>query len=812
MAEKKSIDIVADRVDRLACSKCGHHMDLSEVEPFNEIVCPKCNTKQVAPMRLGAFLLIKEMGKGGMGSVYRAFDQTLGRYVAIKVMQKHLAEDRKFADNFIREARAAAALNHPHVVQIYSCGQERGQLYIVMELVDGGRLDEMIEGGKALDEVFTLEVGVQVAKGLEAANDIGLIHGDIKPANILFDKQQHAKVVDFGLARFHAQQHLQPGEIWGTPYYIAPEKVRSQKEDQRADIYSLGATLFHVLAGYPPFEGDTAKDVVLARLKSPAISLLSVRPSLQPETSDVIARTLEQEPSRRYPTYKSLLADLEEALRVARQRHGMPAKTQKKTSRKPVIIGALIVLALAGGVFLLGRGREEIEEELPPHFRPITAEVTEQPAKPDEPKPPTRPEIVYVVQPFSDEAQAGIENAVKAWAGDDLNKYEGTMSELFGAMPRVGVERVWVSLLQAVPGFAEDREGHMIRSLRGIHDAQLRELEDDQPHPGAMPQALARFMVGRIGRDEVMNVADEWPDWFGHFARFLFAADRIRQGEIDAGLTELETYLATESDEAEWPYHYQDMARKWLETITEWHTFRDERAEEAGNRALRALRGYRRSAPPMLHGAIDAEIVRTEERIEQDKAAEEAAQREAVAASIEKDMETIESVREALFALVQSRDFRRAAVRARQEASPLQTDEGREALALLMESYERMESLKRFIIREIDRNPIPQRVAPELGGDAMSASLTGIRVSLGGHGTMMRSWDQIGERLIATLAEYYIAQLPEDERADMTLSLAVFAYQSRGMRPARMYADRAIELDESLRDKARALMPELDID
>ncbi len=811
MANKKSIDIAADRVDRMACPRCGYYMDLSGMEPFSAIVCPTCSAQQVVPMRLGSFLLIREMGKGAMGAVYRAFDQTLGRYVAIKVMQKHLAEDRTFADNFIREARAAAALNHPHVVQIYSCGKERGQLYIVMELVDGGRLDEMIEHGEALDEVFTLEVGVQVAMGLEAANDIGLIHGDIKPANILFDKQQHAKVVDFGLARFHAQQHLLPGEIWGTPYYIAPEKVRSQKEDQRADIYSLGATLFHVLAGHPPFEGETAKEVVLARLKSPAISLLSVRPSLQPETADVIARTLEQEPSRRYPTYKSLLADMEEALRVARQRHGMPTKTQTKTVRKPASMGALLVLVLAGGVFLLGRGREDVKEELPPHIRPITAEVTEQPAEPDEPKPPIRPEIVYAVQPFSDEAQADIEKAVEAWKEGDLSTYEKTMTELFGAMPRVGVERVWVGLLQAVPGFAENREGDMMRALRGIHDAQLRELEDDQPHPGAMPQALAQFMVGRIGEDDVMNVAKEWPDWFGDFAQFLFAADGVRQGDIDTGRAELETYLARPPDEVAWPYHYQVVAKEWLDTITEWHAFKDEKAEEAAQCALRALREYRRSAPLMLHGAIDLEIARKEERIAQEEAAEENEQREARAAKIQEDMEKMESVREELLPLVQSRDFRRAATRARQMALPLQTDEGRDALTLLTDSYERMESLKRFIIRGIDRNPIPQRVASELGGDAMSASLAGIRVSLGGYGTMMRSWEQISERLMATLAEYYIAQLPDDERADMTLSLAVFAYQSRGMRPAQMYADRAMELDSDLREQARALMPELEI-
>lgn len=801
------MDIVADRVDRLACSKCGHHMDLSDVEPFSEIVCPKCNTKQVAPMRLGSFLLIKEMGKGGMGSVYRAFDQTLGRYVAIKVMQKHLADDKKFAENFLREARAAAALNHPYVCQIYSCGTERGQLYIVMELVDGGRLDEMIEGGKALDEVFTLEVGVQVAQGLEAANDIGLIHGDIKPANILFDKQQRAKVVDFGLARFHAQQHLQPGEIWGTPYYIAPEKVRAQKEDQRADIYSLGATLYHVLAGHPPFEGDTAKDVVLARLKSPAISLLSVRPSLQPETADVIARTLEQDPMLRYPTYKSLLADLEEALRVARQRHGMPAPSEKKSSRTPVVVGALVLLALAGGGYYFMSGEEERVVDHPAGVRPAST-IT---GDPEEPRTPVRPEITYAVQPFSEEAQGKIQEAVLAWRDGDARAYETAMNDLFNAMPRVGVERVWVGVLQALPAWIEKREGDIMRFLRGIQDAQLRELEGDQPHPGAMPQTLARYMLGRIKEPHVQRVASKWPDWFGDLAQFLFAMEQIRAEEVEKGKSELEAYMSKSSDEVEWPYYFKAIAEKLLESIADWETFRAEKAEAANDRSLRALRSYRRSAPAMLHRLIDVEIANMQTRIREADRAKEQAQEEERAAQVKAELEKVEAARAELYSLVQSRDFRRAATRARPAVGTLETEEGRAALDLLTESYERMETLKRFIISGIDRSPVAQDIAPELGGDALGASLAGIRISLGGYGSMVRSWDQISERLMAVLAEYYIAQLPAAEQADMTLSLAVFAYQTRAVRPAQLYADRAIQLDAQLKEQARKLMPELEI-
>lgn len=810
MATKTSIHIEADRVERLACSKCGHHLDLSGTEPFSIVHCPQCGTKQKAPMRLGSFLLLQELGKGGMGAVYRAYDETLSRYVAIKVMQKDFAEDKKSAENFLREARAAAALNHPHVVQIYSCGQEKKQLYIVMELVDGGRLDEMIEGGKALDEVFTLEVAVQVAQGLEAANDIGMVHGDIKPANILFDRQRRAKVVDFGLARFAAQQHLQPGEIWGTPYYIAPEKVRAQKEDQRADIYSLGATLYHVLAGQPPFDGETAKDVVLARLKSPALSLRSVRPSLQPETAEVIARTLEPEPSRRYPTYKSLLADLNEALRVARQREGLPPVSAKRSSAKRVLL-AVVLLALVAGIAMMVV-RDGQDPEVTPTVVPgPVADPTPPPAPvPDER--PAIPDVELAVQPFDDDAQERIAAAVKGWEEDRESTYINELGALFSAMPRLGVERPWVGVLQAVPAWVRGDTTAMLRHLRGVQDAQLRELEDDQPHPGIMPQTLARFMVGRVDQDAVQAVAEDWPSWFGDLALFLFGMEQVRQGDAESARDALRRYRDLEPDDVAWPYVFRAFAGRYVDQIDQWLAERDRQRNADGAAAVRALRAYRGGAPAWLRDSVDQEIQAAEARIAEAEAALAAAEREEREARIAADRERVEAMRSDFFPLVQSRDFRRAITQSRERASQLETPEGRTQLDLLVESYERMDQLRRFIINGIQEDPITQAVAPELGGDAVSATLSGIRVSLGGHGSMVRPWNQVGPRLMATLAEHYIARAPEEERAELTLSLAVFAYQTRGLRPAKIYADRAIQLDADLADHARALMPELDWD
>ncbi|MFH1969524.1 MAG: serine/threonine-protein kinase [Verrucomicrobiota bacterium] len=271
---------------------------------------------QIVPARFGGFLLIGRLGSGGMGVIYHAMDKELGRHVALKVMKRELGANYEFVQSFKHEAQAAATLNHPNVVQIYSFGQVESQFYIAMELVSGGRLDEMIADGVALEEIRSLEIHLQVVAGLRAASDVGLVHGDIKPANILFGQNGEAKVVDFGLASFIGQQQ-QGGAVWGTPYYIAPEKARGKRVDFRSDIYSLGATLFHVLTGQPPFDGATSTDVVMARLNQPAPNLLDINADLHPETAAMVARMLEADPTMRHPSYPALQIDMEAALEAS---------------------------------------------------------------------------------------------------------------------------------------------------------------------------------------------------------------------------------------------------------------------------------------------------------------------------------------------------------------------------------------------------------------------------------------------------------------------------------------------------------------
>lgn len=317
-AEKKAASIEAEHVSQLTCAGCQKVLDVSHLPSFSQIKCPECGTEQIVPAKFGSFLLIKQLGAGGMGVIYRAMDRELGRKVALKVMKRSLGDNPEFVQGFKHEAQAAAALNHRNVVQIYSFGQYNGQPYIVMELVDGGKLDDMIAAPGGIDELRALEITLEATEGLKAASDVGLVHGDVKPANILFGKSGEAKVVDFGLASYIGEQQA-GGPVWGTPFYIAPEKARGKKVDFRSDIYSLGATLFHVLTAKPPFDGPTSNDVVMARLNQPAPNILDINPNLHKETASLIARMLEVDPAMRYPSYPALLIDMRNALKAARK-------------------------------------------------------------------------------------------------------------------------------------------------------------------------------------------------------------------------------------------------------------------------------------------------------------------------------------------------------------------------------------------------------------------------------------------------------------------------------------------------------------
>jgi serine/threonine protein kinase len=276
------------------------------------------------PLQFGDFLLLSPIGSGAMGTVYKAIDLPLNRYLALKILPSKLSVHPEYVNGFSREARAAA-VNHPNVVQVYSFGERDGQYYLAMELLESGSLDDRITKVGKLPEAEVLSIGVQIASALRAAWRRGLLHRDVKPGNILFNEDNVPKIVDFGLARSHESDVESggadlPGQVWGTPYYIAPEKLRSEPEDLRSDIYSLGATLFHAAAGQPPFDAATTSEVVTKHATQPAYSLKAYAPTIHDRTTRVIGRMLAKDPAERHESYDDLIQELTMAQEIVKRK------------------------------------------------------------------------------------------------------------------------------------------------------------------------------------------------------------------------------------------------------------------------------------------------------------------------------------------------------------------------------------------------------------------------------------------------------------------------------------------------------------
>jgi eukaryotic-like serine/threonine-protein kinase len=314
------------------CPNCGTQVDTSNVEPLARVSCPKCGEKFRVERAFDNFVLVETLGVGGMGSVYKARDTALDRFVALKLLRRDA--EAGYTAQLQQEARVTASVNHPHVVKVFSFGSDHGQFYLVMELVDQGSLDDFIEQRKQLLEAEVLQTAIQVAKGLQAAHAKGLIHRDVKPANILFADATTAKIVDFGLAG--AAEPKTEGAIWGTPYYVAPERLKSEPEDFRSDIYSLGGTLFHALAGRPPIEEETNSASKLRELKNRPVNLRAVAPKTSRDTSRIIERMLAPAPDARFASYQELIDQLENASQKIAQ--------AGRRKRRRVLLGSAAVL------------------------------------------------------------------------------------------------------------------------------------------------------------------------------------------------------------------------------------------------------------------------------------------------------------------------------------------------------------------------------------------------------------------------------------------------------------------------------------
>jgi len=263
-----------------------------------------------------------------MAVVYRAHQSSLNRHVAIKVLPSHLGLDQEFVERFQREARASAQLRHPNIVVIHDVGHDQGLYYIVMELLEGRTLKEIIELEGALPVERASRIVEQVADALDYAHERGLVHRDVKPANIFVGEDGHATLTDFGIAKAasEAQQLTRTGILMGTPDYMSPEQAEGGEVDYRTDLYALGVVLYQMLSGQVPFRGTTPHAILHAVIYEPPAALRQVRPNLSPSVEMMVMKAIAKRPERRYQSGAELAESLRKASTSKGQRLVVPAQ------------------------------------------------------------------------------------------------------------------------------------------------------------------------------------------------------------------------------------------------------------------------------------------------------------------------------------------------------------------------------------------------------------------------------------------------------------------------------------------------------
>jgi hypothetical protein len=312
--------------------------------------------------QLGEFKLVRRLGQGGMASVWLAEQTSLHREVALKLLQPDLMADDTYVKRFQTEAKAAAGLNHPNIVQVYVIGEAEGQHFIAQEFVQGQTLKAYLQKKGAMDLNLGLHVMRQVAGALQTAGDRGIVHRDIKPENIMLTKKGEAKVADFGLAQLSVNGEklnlTQEGVTMGTPLYMSPEQVNGKKLDGRSDLYSFGVTCYHMFGGRPPFQGESAIAVAVQHLQDQPRPLRELRPDLPQPVCDLIERLMAKRPEDRYPDAGTALEDIRKLIKAAKDNGrvdqvklaelGEAAAPTTFAGKRPILSLSLLCLLAAG--------------------------------------------------------------------------------------------------------------------------------------------------------------------------------------------------------------------------------------------------------------------------------------------------------------------------------------------------------------------------------------------------------------------------------------------------------------------------------
>ena len=269
---------------------------------------------------LGQYQILELAGQGGMAKVYKAYQPSLNRYVALKVLPEYLAHDAEFVDRFRQEALAAAALRHPNIVVIYDIGEADNLHYIATEFLEGQTLEQMLKQSGALSLPRVVSIVNQVASALEAAHEHGLVHRDIKPSNVFVNPREHVTLMDFGIVKAMSATRLtRTGMLVGTPEYMSPEQAEGLPLDWRSDLYSLGVMVYEMLTGHVPFDAPTPNAVLYAHVNKPPVPPSQLNPRIPPVIETVVLRALAKRPDDRFRSDAEFASALDQAAHQARQ-------------------------------------------------------------------------------------------------------------------------------------------------------------------------------------------------------------------------------------------------------------------------------------------------------------------------------------------------------------------------------------------------------------------------------------------------------------------------------------------------------------
>jgi hypothetical protein len=808
------------------CHKCSQVVDLEGLGAFSEAECPYCHAPLVVPVEFGNFLLLHEQGAGGMGTVYRALDMALHRHVALKILKPSLAVDPKFIESFSREARAAAAVTHINCAQVYTFGEQNGHYFIAMELLEKGSLDDRIIDQGKLPEAAVLDIGAQIAAGLGAAYEQGLLHRDVKPGNILFDVEGIPKVVDFGLARGRGTTEEPrasadaPRLIWGTPYYIAPEKMRGQTDDLRSDIYSLGATLFHALAGRPPFEAATATDVAVKHTTQPVVSLKAFVPGIQDATARTIGRMLAKNPAERHHSYAELIADLEAAkaaLRAAAAQPVVVTQTGEQVSMKSVYLtlatlAVVVVLIVAAVVF-----RKQIFGGVSP---PPTT-VTPAPPKPVVPVTPPEVEVTFKIEmPWgklwhvagAEAGQGNLEQSQKAYEG-----VRRQVRELPGHQP-------WVDCYEGLVllGFEKDAEAMaaFARATNGLNSTELPATITTTNFIGL----VAAGMVDTTVQATLERAGSRLPVWANSITFLGWGLKHLQAGDLPRAADGLHGYERLPYGESRaWVFVLQPLAARLagecdlaLKALTESAKQQKQNKPEDALATIRAalkvaqlkvVQAKLREREAELQKAVDE--FRAQQERERQRAA--AAKRAAEERQAAEEAQLIQTIEPAICPLWSQWDFAGAAAKYAEAGKSLQSPSAKARLEQRGAVMKVLAELKDQLVADLARKPYEQgdlvsRQNVPFTGKLMRANGRELVFTLA-QGEMVAAWSDFPPPMLRKLADYYAQALGPSDRPELAgrrpLRLAVFCKQFGLEQFVTGYAQQAIQ-------QQAALMQELD--